>query len=439
MRPSSCSRESGLTLMQLCCIRTASSCLCFANTLISMLCLNFAPVVVTLLLLPVLVSASAAGSCAEPVFIRIHDAPIAFDFAVPSGDAGGYYIDALKRSGLMVPVASCILADALRSLCRAKQPRGVFVDVGAHIGWFSAMAAAHGCDVVAIEPQERATACIHATVVANAAGWRNVSVSVVHAAAGRASGSATLSDSATSPDWALASVNFDSSNQSSSHPTRVVRIDDAVEEALGRGALSRVVAVKVDVEGAEVKLRARLPLFGVYILSFESFIHSFESFIHSLLQAEALEGAQLSIASASLFFLEVKRDGLTASVLTDKRHALSQMFPSNIWTTHEFFEEIGRKLPPPWGLEWHVLPVHQRQGWEGWPHDRHFDDHVMLRRDGSVSLFLPLEPRVVFEFPPPNFVYPIAGSSDSVKKGAGSLSGTVGIAVYSPGGQITFR
>ena len=201
--------------------------------------------------------ASASGSCAEPVFLRIRDAPTAFDFAVPSGDAGGYYIDALKRSGIMVPVASCILVDALRNLCRAKHPRGVFVDVGAHVGWFSAMAASHGCDVVAIEPQDRAISCIRATVGANAADWRNVSVAVVHAAAGRASGSATLSESSTSPDWALASVNFGSSNQSSSHSTRVVRIDDAVRDALGRDALSRVVALKVDVEGAEVHTHAQ--------------------------------------------------------------------------------------------------------------------------------------------------------------------------------------
>jgi hypothetical protein len=132
--------------------------------------------------------------------------------------------------------------------------------------------------------------------------------------------------------------------------------------------------------------------------------------------------------------LEAKRDSLTASALAAKRKILSQLFPSEIWTTHEFFEEIGRKLLPPWGLEWQILPVHQRNGWNGWPQDRHFDDHVMLRRDRRLSLSLPLEPRVVFEFPPPNFVFPVAVSSDSEKKGTGTLSGAVGIAVYCPGG-----
>lgn len=214
--------------------------------------LTFAALAIALLSLSNLLSPLAAGSCADPVFLRIRDAPAAFDFAVPSGDAGGYYIDALKRSGLMVPVASCILADSLRSLCKAKQPRGIFVDVGAHVGWFSAMAASLGCDVVAIEPQDRAVQCIRATVAANAADWRNVSVTVVHAAAGSSSGSASLSDSAGSSDWALASVTFGSSRQSSSHTTRVVRIDDVVRDALGGDALARVVAVKVDVEGAEV-------------------------------------------------------------------------------------------------------------------------------------------------------------------------------------------
>lgn len=224
----------------------------------------------------------------------------------------------------------------------------------------------------------------------------------MHAAAGRASGSAALSESATSLDWALASVNFISSNQSSSHTTRVVRIDDAVQNALGRDALSRVVALKIDVEGAEV---------------------------------DALDGANLSIGSASVVFLEVKRDGLTAAALAEKSKSVSHLFPTEVWETHEFFEEIGRKLPPPWGLQWHVLPVRKLQGWDRWPQDRHYDDHVMLRRDhGHLSLALPLEPLVTFEFPPPNFVFPISENPDSMDSGAGSLSGSVGIAVYSPHG-----
>jgi FkbM family methyltransferase len=217
--------------------------------------LIFSAATFTCLFLPIIVSSSDVGSCDKPVILRIQDAPSAFDFAVPSGNAGGYYIDALKRSGNMVPVASCILADTLRSLCKARHPRGVFVDVGAHVGWFSAMAASQGCDVISIEPQDRATTCIQATFAANAAVWHNVSFNVIHAAAGRTSGSAKLSDSAASPDWALASVDFSaSSNQSSSHTTRVLRVDDAVEGALGREALLRVIAVKVDVEGAEVRM-----------------------------------------------------------------------------------------------------------------------------------------------------------------------------------------
>ncbi len=150
-----------------------------------------------------------------------------------------------------------------------------------------------------------------------------------------------------------------------------------------------------------------------------------------------LEGARLSIGSASLVFLEAKRDGLSDTALAEKSNALSQLFPPEDWDTHEFFEEIGRKLSPPWGLHWHVLPIHKRQGWDRWPRDRRFDDHVMLRRDHArLALALPLEHRVTFEFPPPNFVFPIAESPDSMKTGAGILSGSVGIAVYSPDGQL---
>lgn len=155
-----------------------------------------------------------------------------------------------------------------------------------------------------------------------------------------------------------------------------------------------------------------------------------------LVQVDALDGANLSIGSASVVFLEAKRDGLTLAALAKKSKYISQLFPTETWETHEFFEEIGRKLPPPWGLQWHVLPVRKLQGWDRWPHDRHYDDHVMLRRDyGHLSLALPLEPLVTFEFPPPNFVFPIAENPDSMETRAGSLSGTVGIAVYSPHGS----
>jgi hypothetical protein len=157
---------------------------------------------------------------------------------------------------------------------------------------------------------------------------------------------------------------------------------------------------------------------------------------------DALEGAPLSISSASLIFLEVKRDDLTAAAVAEKNKVLATLFPRDAWSTHEFFEEIGRKLAPPWGLQWHVLPVYERQGWDGWPRDRHFDDHVMLRRgDGQLSLALPHEPRVAFEFPPPEFVFPmVEKSSGSVEKGAaGALSGTVGIAAFSPHGQLPLR
>jgi hypothetical protein len=154
-----------------------------------------------------------------------------------------------------------------------------------------------------------------------------------------------------------------------------------------------------------------------------------------LLQLDALEGAPLSVGSASLVFLEVKRDGLSDADLTQKRLALARLLPPNVWETHEFFEEIGRKLAPPWGLQWHVLPVRGRQGWAGWPGDRQFDDHVLLRReDKRVSLALPLEPRVEFEFPAANFVYPIVQRSGSTEEGAAALSGSVGVAVYSPNG-----
>jgi hypothetical protein len=158
-----------------------------------------------------------------------------------------------------------------------------------------------------------------------------------------------------------------------------------------------------------------------------------------LLQLDALEGAPISVASASLVFLEAKRDSLSDAELTQKRVALSQLLPQNVWGTHEFFEEIGRKLLPPWGLQWHVLPVHQRQGWAGLPCDRQFHDHVLLRReDKRVTLALPLQPRIAFEFPPANFVYLIIERSDSTEKGAATLSGSVGVAVYSPDGQLLF-
>ncbi|HEX7308388.1 FkbM family methyltransferase [Lentzea sp.] len=135
-------------------------------------------------------------------------------------------------------------------LARATRPGGVFVDVGANIGWFSLLLGLHRpqAQVWAFEPLPVTSQRLADNV--RRAGCSNVRV--IRAAAGRAAGTAgfVLTD-----DDAFAHRVHrleGSSGRSSVHTCEVTTVDERWHEA-GR---PRVDAMKVDVEGAETDVIA---------------------------------------------------------------------------------------------------------------------------------------------------------------------------------------
>lgn len=119
---------------------------------------------------------------------------------------------------------------------------GYFLDVGANFGYFSLLAASRGARVIAFEPSPRELQRFHRNIVVS--GLCNVTVFPIG-----------LSDQEEKGRLALADIGNPGSNTMVSNDDEnalsvsVLRLSDV----LGRGILSRVKLVKLDVEGHEFR------------------------------------------------------------------------------------------------------------------------------------------------------------------------------------------
>jgi len=139
----------------------------------------------------------------------------------------------------------------VHELLRHVPAGGTFVDVGAHIGWYSLKAAnvvGPKGHVIAVEPNRETLMWLRENIRASGAG-RVVAVAPVacsdsettltfYAASSRNTGESSLSSANASQEGAIAA----------SYPVRARRLDDIVKEA----GVARVDAIKIDVEGAEL-------------------------------------------------------------------------------------------------------------------------------------------------------------------------------------------
>lgn len=118
------------------------------------------------------------------------------------------------------------------------QPNAAVLDLGAHIGSFALVAAAHGCRVIAVEASRRNVELLRASATLN--GFDNLTV--VHAAISDQSGH--LEFASNGPfGW----VHLPTARES--HTTvRAVTVDDLVAEI----NWTRVDLIKLDIEGSEV-------------------------------------------------------------------------------------------------------------------------------------------------------------------------------------------
>lgn len=138
-----------------------------------------------------------------------------------------------------------------QELLRHVPAGGTFVDVGAHVGWYTLKAAqvvGPKGHVIAVEPNRetlvklrdniRASGVSAVVVVAPVACSDSESTLTLYATSRANTGESSLSAANASQDTTIAA----------SYPVRTRRLDDIVKEA-GAG---RVDAIKIDVEGAEV-------------------------------------------------------------------------------------------------------------------------------------------------------------------------------------------
>lgn len=110
-------------------------------------------------------SGGRGGEEAGEVKVRSRTRP-PFDVWVSTADS--IISPQIRTTGIWEPDLSRLAATILADKCSGPHgDRQMFVDVGAFIGWFSLLAASHGCRVVAFEPQARAVKLFNKSVVDN--------------------------------------------------------------------------------------------------------------------------------------------------------------------------------------------------------------------------------------------------------------------------------
>eukprot|EP00961_Rhodomonas_salina_P087314 1174086-Rhodomonas_salina.1 len=131
-------------------------------------------------------SFSAVVKPMEAMFVTRTTTYNPFWFALPTESANpGYLSNSARDTGIMNPSGSLLVHELLGGEhgCQARDPKTnlppLVVDIGAHIGWFTMLAASYGCRVVAVEPQPHAHPFINASIVLN--GWQG-RVKTFHAA-----------------------------------------------------------------------------------------------------------------------------------------------------------------------------------------------------------------------------------------------------------------
>lgn len=282
---------------------------------------------------------------------RTSQPPDAWD--LPQEANPGYLSNSARATGLMNPSGS-LLADAILGGpegCSATNAQGLaplVVDVGAHIGWFSLLAASYGCRVVAFEPQPHAHMFLNASIALN--GFQD-RIRLVRAAVTDA-GPAPSAEGAEAGGGAgskIAKVRMVNSHGWNWDLTEVARPGDDGSADDGReGFEADVARIDDEVRGEDVLLFK--------------------------IDAEGEEGAVLRSAERLL------REGEVTALLIESKatgnaeengwkRAWFQGALDRGYSAFEFYEEVGRAVRE-WDLGRHLFPIHEVASFEGWPGDQ---------------------------------------------------------------------
>ena len=171
---------------------------------------------------------------------------VPFDIIVRTASTANSVSDIMRAARGYAPVESAVVEAVLRRACRATTPPPLVLDVGANLGYFTLLAAAHGCRVRAYEPSPGMADGVRASVALNGFG---ALVTVVNAGVGAVAGSLRFSAHA---DPALSRVVADDATTAHLPRLPVVALADEIDED--------ILLVKMDTEGYEpVALAGLLP------------------------------------------------------------------------------------------------------------------------------------------------------------------------------------
>lgn len=208
----------------------------------------------------------------------------------------------------------------VRYLHDALDGRSLFVDVGAHFGYFSCLAAARGATVLAVELQRTLCQNIEANIVLNDF-WR---IHTICAAIGPAPGITQVERMDPTPGKQVSSRQFETSiapMHSQNHEiVPVVTVDSLIGDARIGGATGDGFAqtiVKLDIEGAEVlalrgagrTIAAGAAIFVVEIHLSE--VGKFGGSLEEILDSFPVDGWRMILMDETE--CELDRDGLTAA------------------------------------------------------------------------------------------------------------------------------
>lgn len=232
--------------------------------------------------------------------------------------------------------------------CSRRDPatgrRPLVVDVGAHVGWFSALAASYGCRVLSFEPQPHAHPFLNATITLN--GWTERWRSVWGAVSSGEAGGARMKmvNRHGWDNWDVTElVPLEDPDDGDEVP--VWRLDDLVRED--------VALLKIDAEGHED-----------YVVASAASLLANHKVGAILVEAKGGGGDD--------------RDAF-------KREWFATLTESQGYYPYEFYEEVGRSVYS-WSLAEHLFPIHPPREFAGWPANQVFEDHLFSR----APLALPL-------------------------------------------------